>query len=130
MTIKQQVIGWAMALVLALGMYNAGFAKENVCERLRRTVGQTKAFYAENPIEEGIYMEMYRQTLQEYLETRRLDERLSLHIYMKHRDMTVLGEVWLTERSNGLYVCEDSCDYVAGKLVKERDGRCFKLENQ
>jgi hypothetical protein len=130
MTVKQQIVRWAMCIILALGIYTAGFAAESVCERLQRTVGQTKAFYAENPVEEGVYMEMFRQTLQGHLEARRLDERLPLHLYMKHRDMTVLGEVWITERSDGLYVCEDSCDYVAGKLVKERDNRCFRIESQ
>jgi hypothetical protein len=132
MTKKQQVIGWLMATVLALSIYSAGWAKESVCERLQRTVGQdTEIVILETIFDERNYLQgVIGRKVQWDLDMKVLNNRIPFHILLQHRNLTVLGEIWLEGRSDGIYVCEDSCDYAAGELVKARNNRCNRIQQQ
>jgi hypothetical protein len=132
MTKKQQVIGWTMAIVLALSIYTMGWAKESVCERLERTVGQnTEIVILKNLFEERNYLQgVIGRRLQWNIDAKAYNNRVPIHMFLQHRNLTVLGEVWVEKRSDGIYVCEDTCDYTAGEVVKARENRCNWIHKQ
>jgi hypothetical protein len=130
MSIKQQIIGWVTAVVLALSIYNMGFASKNVCDRLQKTIGQHKPAVVPDYLAEADFMEGVRAALQNMIDTKTYNVRFPIHLHMMHRNITVVAEVWIEGRADGTYVCEDSCDYVAGELKRTRDNKCFKIQNQ
>ena len=132
MTKKQQVVGWAMAIVLALSIYTMGWAKESVCERLERTVGQsTEIVILRNLHEERNFLQGFLgKRLQWDLDMRVFNNRIPAHMFLQHRNLTVIGEAWLEQREDGIYVCEDTCDFRAGEVVKTRENRCERILQQ
>ena len=48
-------------------------------------------------------------------------------LHMMHRNLTNKGQVCAEVRDDGLYICETSCDYVAGTVTKVRWNVCSKV---
>jgi len=104
-------------------------ANTNMCDELYNTIGQEYEIYvAEDYYGELFYLDLTRQRLLWNKNVEAWGEVVPFYMFMKHRNLTCIGKTWVEQRDDkSVYVCEKSCDSVAGEITKTRD-RCYRID--
>lgn len=102
-------------------------ADNDVCDKLYNTIGQEhEVFVANDYYDEAEYLEMVRKRLLWNMKVGAWKSIVPIHLFMRHRNLTCIGKTWVEQRLESVYVCETTCDSVAGEVVKTRD-RCYRV---
>ena len=117
-----------IGLLAMIGCASAPVVEQDHCTRLQTLV----------PVEETILRDLHEENQYMFSKGAELAALMArnpntkqciyMNIHMMHRNLTAIGEMCAEVKDDGSHwLCENSCDFQGGEVVKERINRCVDL---